>query len=91
MGLDLLVVTPIIITLLLGFRDGTVRKLVAVIMAVISMNLAKIYMGDVGKVLMERFQIESADAPTLGNARTPAAARRKAKHESEWRTLVIRR
>jgi uncharacterized membrane protein required for colicin V production len=66
MGLDLLVVTPIIITLLLGFRDGTVRKLVSVLMAVLSMNLAKIYMGDVGKVLMERFEIESADAPTLG-------------------------
>jgi|WetSurSiteA1Bulk_404760.scaffolds.fasta_scaffold30989_2 uncharacterized membrane protein required for colicin V production len=66
MGLDLLVVTPIIIALLLGFRDGTVRKLVSVLMAILSMNLAKIYMGDVGKVLMEKVQIESADAPTLG-------------------------
>ena len=66
MGLDLLVVTPIIIFLLLGFRDGTVRKLVAVVMAVLAMNLAKIYMGDVGKVLMEKMEVESVDAPTLG-------------------------
>lgn len=66
MGLDLLVVTPIIIFLLLGFRDGTVRKLVAVVMAVLAMNLAKIYMGEVGKVLMEKAGVESVDAPTLG-------------------------
>jgi len=66
MGLDLLVVTPIIIFLLLGFRDGTVRKLVAVVMAILAMNLAKIYMADTGKVLMEKLQVESVDAPTLG-------------------------
>jgi len=39
---------------------------VAVVMAVLSMNLAKIYMGDVGKTLMESFEVESADAPTFG-------------------------
>lgn len=66
MGLDLLIVTPVIILSLLGFRDGMVRKLVSVVMMIIAMVVAQTYRADVGKMLGELFGIDVSFAPTMG-------------------------
>jgi len=66
MGLDLLIVTPIIIFTLLGFRDGIVRKIVGVAMTIAALITAKLFMGDAGGVFVEDFGSDPADAPTYG-------------------------
>lgn len=66
MGLDLLIVTPIIIFTLLGFRDGIVRKIVGVIMTILALIAAKLFMADTGRIFVEDFGADPVDAPTYG-------------------------
>ena len=66
MLLDLLLGMPLLIFLLLGLRDGVVRKLVACIMIVAGLFLGQLYMHDVGKFMQNNNWIESPNAPMYG-------------------------
>ncbi len=66
MGLDLLIAMPIIIFSLIGFRDGLVKKLVAIIMMVLGLVAAQTYRADVGRMIAEFIGIYNNTFATLG-------------------------
>jgi uncharacterized membrane protein required for colicin V production len=66
MLLDILIGVPMIIFILLGLRDGVVRKLVAIAILIVGLVLGQIYMHSVGKFLIGRGGADPADAPTYG-------------------------
>ncbi len=66
MGLDLLLAVPIIVAILVGFRDGLVRKLVAIAATVAALFLAQFLMADAGNALVEAFDVDKSSAPVLG-------------------------
>lgn len=66
MGLDLLISVPIIIFSLIGFRDGLVKKLVAIIMMILGLVVAQTYRADVGRMIAEFLGIYNNTFVTLG-------------------------
>ena len=66
MILDGLIGIPMLFFILLGFRDGVVRKLVAIIVLVAGLYLGQIYMHDLGKFLSENGWVQSANPSTYG-------------------------
>jgi uncharacterized membrane protein required for colicin V production len=66
MLLDILIFVPILLYILLGVRDGTVRKLVAIVMLIAGLILAQLYMRDVGAMLVGRGGIDSEETLTYG-------------------------
>lgn len=63
MILDLLIIFPVIAFGGLGFRDGIVRKLVAICVAIMTMFIAHLLMQDIAKILIEYFHAQPAGAP----------------------------
>jgi membrane protein required for colicin V production len=51
MLLDILIFIPILMCILFGLRDGTVRKLVAIAILIAGLILGQLYMHDVGNLL----------------------------------------
>jgi uncharacterized membrane protein required for colicin V production len=66
MLLDILIFVPLLLYILLGMRDGIVRKLVAIIMLIAGLILGQIYMRDVGAMIAGHGKIDSEEAPTYG-------------------------
>jgi len=66
MLLDILIGGPILFFILLGVRDGSVRKLVAIIVLIAGLILGHIFMRDVGDLLTGRGGISHEDAPMDG-------------------------
>ena len=63
MIIDLLILFPVIIFGALGFRDGSIRKIVAIIVAVGGMFLSQWLMHDFSEFLRENMHIQPATAP----------------------------
>lgn len=63
MLIDLLIVFPLIAFGALGFRDGSVRKLVAIAVSIGAMFLGQFLMHDVGELLQENLHTQPATAP----------------------------
>lgn len=51
---------------LIGFRDGSVRKLVSAVMCIVGLVVGSIFMGDAAKVLVEKAAIDPSDGPFYG-------------------------
>jgi uncharacterized membrane protein required for colicin V production len=66
MLLDILIFTPLLLYILLGVRDGTVRKLIAIVVLIGGLIAGQIYMRDVGAMIVGRGGIDSEDAPIYG-------------------------
>jgi len=66
MLLDILIGGPILFFILLGVRDGIVRKLVAIIALVAGLILGHIFMRDVGNFLASRGGISHENSPVDG-------------------------
>jgi uncharacterized membrane protein required for colicin V production len=66
MLLDILIGVPILISIILGVRDGIIRKLVATIALIAGLFLGQIYMHPVGTYLADRGWIEISDAQQDG-------------------------
>jgi uncharacterized membrane protein required for colicin V production len=66
MLLDILIFTPTLLFILLGVRDGTVRKLVAIVVLIAGLILAQMYMRDLGNIIVGRGGIDAEEAPTYG-------------------------
>ena len=66
MLLDMLLGIPVIVTSMLGFRDGIVRKAVAIAAMIIALVVGQLYMRDVGKLLTSAMDVAPADAPMEG-------------------------
>lgn len=63
MLLDFLFAFPLIISALLGFRDGLVRKLVAIAVIIGGMFLSQIFMKDVADLLVKHVSADKSAAP----------------------------
>jgi membrane protein required for colicin V production len=63
MFVDFAIVLPIIFGGLLGFRDGTVRKIVSILVTFGAMFVAKLFMNDAGNVLVEQLNTDRGWAP----------------------------
>jgi membrane protein required for colicin V production len=63
MFIDFAIVLPIIFGGLMGFRDGTVRKLVSIVVTLGAMFVAKIFMYDLADVLVQHLQTDKTWAP----------------------------
>ena len=63
MLLDILIGIPMLVFIILGFRDGVVRKLVAIVVMIAGLFLGHLYMRDFGGFLVGRGGIEHDEAP----------------------------
>ena len=66
MGLDLLFAVWLIIAALLGFRDGSVRKLVSLVMTGVALFVGHVFMRDVGEMFIASLDVGPAAGPMLG-------------------------
>ena len=63
MLIDLLILFPLIVFGALGFRDGSIRKLVAITVVIIGMFLSQYVMHDFSEFLRDNMHIQPATAP----------------------------
>jgi len=63
MTLDFLFLLPLIVFAVLGFRDGLVRKLVAIVCVIGAMFAAQYFQQDLGKIMRRELSVDPADAP----------------------------
>jgi uncharacterized membrane protein required for colicin V production len=61
MLLDILIGIPMLIFILLGLRDGVVRKLVAIVVLIAGLVLGQIFMHDIGQFLSDNGWIRSSN------------------------------
>jgi membrane protein required for colicin V production len=66
MVIDILIICPMIVFTLLGFRDGVVRKLVAIVFLIIGLFLGQLYMYDFGQFLSDNGWIHSDNSSMYG-------------------------
>ncbi|HTP80368.1 MAG TPA: CvpA family protein [Bacteroidota bacterium] len=66
MLLDMLLGVPVIFTSVLGFRDGIVRKLVAIGSMVVALVVGQLFMRDVGQLLTSLLDVPPSEAPMKG-------------------------
>ncbi len=66
MGLDLLLISPLILYTLLGLRDGLVRKLVSIGAIILALFLGQAYMHDAAEFMTENMGTSPNNAPTMG-------------------------
>ena len=66
MGLDLLLASWLIIAGLLGFRDGSVRKLTSLVMTGVALFVGHMLMRSVGDVFIETLSVGDATGPMMG-------------------------
>ena len=64
MLIDLLILLPLIVFGMLGFRDGSIRKLVAITVAIIGMFVSQFLMHDFAGFLKDNMHIQPTTAPT---------------------------
>ena len=64
MGIDLLLIMPIIVTSALGFRDGLVRKGVGILTVIIGMIAAQLFTSDLAPTLVDG-GVDPSTAPTF--------------------------
>ena len=63
MLIDLLILLPLIVFGSLGFRDGSIRKIVAIVVSIAAMFLAQAFMHDLGALLRDNLRYDSRTAP----------------------------
>ncbi|MCI0560353.1 MAG: CvpA family protein, partial [Nitrososphaera sp.] len=63
MFVDFAIVLPIIFGGLIGFRDGSVRKIVSIVVAFAAMFIAKFFMDDLGGVFTDYLNTDPSWAP----------------------------
>jgi uncharacterized membrane protein required for colicin V production len=63
MLIDLLILFPLIVFGALGFRDGSIRKLVAIVVTIIAMFVSQYAMHDFSEFLKENFKTPLQTAP----------------------------
>jgi uncharacterized membrane protein required for colicin V production len=63
MIIDLLILFPLIVFGALGFRDGSIRKIVAIVVVIIGMFLSQYLMHDFAELLRDNMHIQPATAP----------------------------
>jgi len=63
MLIDLLILFPLIVFGALGFRDGSVRKIVAITVSIIAMFLSQFLMYDFAVFLKDNLHVQSSTAP----------------------------
>ncbi len=66
MLLDIAIALPIIILTMFGFRDGIVKKVVGIAVAIGAMFLGQFYMQDIGKQMIKYLNTTQSNAPLLG-------------------------
>jgi uncharacterized membrane protein required for colicin V production len=66
MVMDILIFVPMLVFILLGFRDGVIRKLVAIVMLIAGLFLGQLFMHDLGQFLADNKWIESTDSSMYG-------------------------
>lgn len=66
MLMDILIFVPTLFCILLGLRDGIVRKIVAIVVLVAGLILAQIYMRDVSDLLSKYIGFNHEDVPVKG-------------------------
>jgi uncharacterized membrane protein required for colicin V production len=65
MIIDLLILLPLIGFTVLGFRDGSARKLVAIGVCILGMFIGQYVMHDLGKILVDKLNYQPATAPVV--------------------------
>jgi uncharacterized membrane protein required for colicin V production len=63
MIIDLLILFPLIVFGALGFRDGSIRKIVAIVVVIIGMFVSQYFMHDFAELLRDNLHILPATAP----------------------------
>ena len=63
MLIDLLILFPLIVFGALGFRDGSIRKLVAITVVILAMFISQYLMHDFGGFLKNNLNVQSSTAP----------------------------
>ena len=66
MILDFLIIPPIILTTLLGLRDGSVRKGVSILATIGALYLGQVFMHQAGTFYIENMEVEQSTAPFYG-------------------------
>ena len=66
MLLDILIFVPMLVFTLVGFRDGVIRKLVAIVMFIVGLFVGQMFMHDLGQILTDKGWIESTDSSMYG-------------------------
>ena len=66
MLLDILIFGPMLIFTLVGFRDGVIRKLVAIAMFIVGLFVGQLFMHDLGQILTDKGWIESTNSSMYG-------------------------
>ena len=66
MLIDIMIAVPMLIFILLGLRDGVVRKLVAIAVLIIALYLGQLFMYDVGQFLSDHNWIHSENPSVYG-------------------------
>ncbi len=66
MVLDVFFAFLLVMFILLGFKDGIVRKLVSIVVMLIGVFVGQLMMRTVGKYLVETFDVDKSSAPMLG-------------------------
>ena len=64
MLIDLLILLPLIVFGALGFRDGSIRKLVAITVVILAMFISQHFMHDVAGFLKSTINTQPSTAPT---------------------------
>lgn len=63
MIIDLLILFPLLGFGALGYRDASVRKLVAIAFCIVAMFVAQLTMHDVGELMVKLLKVQPAVAP----------------------------
>lgn len=66
MALDLLLLGWLIIAGLLGFRDGSIRKLTSLLLTAVALFMGHLFMRDAGDVFIDMFDVSPSSGPMLG-------------------------
>jgi uncharacterized membrane protein required for colicin V production len=64
MLIDLMILLPVIVFGALGFRDGSIRKLVAITVVIIGMFVSQYFMRDFADLLRDNMHVQPQTAPT---------------------------
>jgi uncharacterized membrane protein required for colicin V production len=62
MLMDILIFGPMLVFTLVGFRDGVIRKLVAIVMFIVALFVGQMFRHDLGQLLADNGWIESTDS-----------------------------
>lgn len=66
MVIDLLIIFPIVALSILGFRDGLVKKGIALVVTFLAMVVAQLLLDDMARFFVEEFDVTPGEAPIYG-------------------------